>query len=149
MKKLLVPTDGSEFSKRAMEKAAEIAKAFDATVVVVNVNDLRVPRYSGNTGSLADIGGAYFKLIEESTENTKKILDEAYNYFSNLNIKVEQHELDGDPGNRIAQYAEENNDIYMIIMGSQGIDSGIQKFLLGSVTNKVLNRTDKPILIIK
>ncbi|MBF7097617.1 universal stress protein [Alkalibacter mobilis] len=149
MKNILVPVDGSEYSKRAMEKAAEIAKALGSKIVLINVKDLRFPLYPYESGNISDMGATINQLIEAASKNAKKVLNEASRYFEGLGIDTEQHELDGDPGNRIVLFVEENEDIDLVVMGSLGVSGGLQKFLLGSVTSKVLHRIKKPVLVVK
>lgn len=149
MKKILIPVDGSEYSGRAIEKAKEIAKACGSQVILINVKDVRFPLYPYEPGNTIDMGSTILQLAETASKNAQRILETAATAFEGVAESVETYELDGDPGNRIIKFIEDNPDIDLIIMGSLGVSGGLQSFLLGSVTNKVLHNVDIPILIVK
>ena len=62
-------------------------------------------------------------------------------------IEVEPVVLEGNPAHEIVKFAEEN-DIELIVMGTLG-KTGIQKFLLGSVTENVVRHSKVPVLVIR
>lgn len=149
MKKILVPVDGSEYSKKALEKAKEIAMACESDVILINVKDVRFPLYPYDSGNVIDMGSTIDQLVETASKNAQRILEEGVEALKEIPGDVETYELDGEPGNRIINFVEENPDIDLIVMGSLGISGGLQQFLLGSVTNKVLHHVDKPLLIVR
>lgn len=149
MKTLLVPVDGSEYSKRALEKAKEMAIAFKSNVILINVKDIRFPLYPYDSGNVIDMGSTIDQLMETASRNSQKILEEGAAALEEIPGDVETYELDGEPGNRIIQFVEENPNVDLIIMGSLGINGGLQSFLLGSVTNKVLHHVNVPLLIVR
>jgi len=53
---------------------------------------------------------------------------------------------EGDPHTKITKYADEETD--MIVMGTRG-RSGIEKYLLGSVTEKVVRTADVPVFTVR
>ena len=62
-------------------------------------------------------------------------------------LTVESVILEGNPADEIVKFAEEN-DIDLIVMGTLG-KTGIQRFLLGSVTENVIRHSKKPVLVIR
>lgn len=138
MKNLLIPIDGSEHSKKALMKGKEIAKAYDSNIFLLKVVDDLIPSLS-----LGESEKAVFEMREESD----KLLKEAKGLLGD-GYKVELVYLEGNIAKTIANYAEKK-DVDLIIMGSQGLGAGrIREFFLGSVTNKVLHLTKKPILVV-
>jgi len=144
MKKILVPIDGSLSSNKALEKAKEIAKAFDSKVVLVNVIAV-FP--SAHPYPLSE--GLQLSLLMESRANSRRILEKAKDYFSDMEDKVETLLLEGTVAEEIINYANnDENKIDLVIMGSKGM-GGLQNIMIGSVTRKVAIQVEKPILIVK
>lgn len=149
MKKIVIPVDGSEYSERAIEKGKEIAKACGSHVILIHVKDVRFPLYPYEPGNTIDMGSTILQLSETASKTAQRILENAAAAFGGVAENVETYELDGDPGNRIIKFIEDDPDIDLVIMGSLGVSGGLQSFLLGSVTNKVLHHVDRPILVVK
>lgn len=140
MKKLLIPIDGSEHAQRAMEKGREVAEKFDLDVVLLNVEVVPIPYIDQVTTQ---------DVIKAITENSDKLLLNAKNNFQGFNNIVETVSLRGDIALSIIEYIEEN-DIEMVVMGSEGLNAGaISGILMGSVTNKILHKTTVPVLVVK
>ena len=140
MKNILVSIDGSEYSKRAMLKAKEIAKAFDSNIVLLNVRNTIIPYLAFEETQ------KYYHMLKD---NSEALLQVAKKHFSDMEDKVQVVSLEGDTAAEIIDYAQ-NNDIDLVVMGSMGLSAGvIQGFLLGSITNKVVHGIKKPILIVK
>jgi len=141
MKKILVPVDGSVYSDRAIERAREIAKAFDSDVVIFNVIPLAVVP----TGRIHyDI----HPLFEENKAASEHLLEKAKTFFEGTNIRIETVSVMGDAADAIVDYAK-NNGIDLVVMGSHGMGAIMSRILTGSVTTKVLHHIDVPVLVIK
>lgn len=149
MKKILIPVDGSEYSDKALESGKKLAKAFDSKVVLVHVKDVRFPLYPYEPGNVVDMGSTLQQLVDAAGTHSQKILDKSKKYFADMIDSVETIELEGDPANRLIKFINENDDIDLVIMGSVGISGGIQSFILGSVTNKVLHHIKKPVMVVR
>ncbi len=145
MKKILIPVDGSDYSKRAVKKGAEVAKAFDSEVILLNVIDLKFAIPSQAT---IKFSSAYDVLMDRSRDNSKKLLEEAKDLLKGVAKDVKTEIIEGDSSISIIRYLEKN-DIDLIIMGSQGVSGGLKGLLIGSVTNKVLHNTHVPVLVVK
>lgn len=136
--KILVPGDGSKFAKRAMENALFLALKTNAEILTLNVVDTNY--YVGLP-------------VEESICHLNDVLkEEAHENLNNLkNIgenktKITTNVVEGSPANEILKFAEKN-DIDLIIMGSSG-KTGFEKFLMGSVADKVVRNSKCPVLIV-
>jgi len=140
MKKILVPIDGSQFSNLAMEKAKEFADVFGSTVTLLYVDDSRQYIFNYNPEVERRYNEMFKKVSKEVIEGGKKRL-------ADLGDRLKFEIKEGNIANTIVDYANEN-DIDLIIIGPHG-KGKIQRFLLGSVANKVATYSNKPVLIVR
>jgi nucleotide-binding universal stress UspA family protein len=77
----------------------------------------------------------------------RNALDYAETIGRKAGVKVQPVFLRGIPAERILDYAEENG-INLIVMGTQGL-TGFKRFLIGSVSEKVLRYSKVPVMIIR
>ncbi len=135
--KFLVPIDGSRKSLQALRYAVKFAEKTDAQIVVLNVqieSDVTIVEpISWDAPVLKQRAERVFALAKEELDGSK--------------MNVEYKMLQGDPASQIIKYADEQK-FDLIIIGAHGL-SGIKKFLLGSVTNKVSHHSMVPVLIVK
>ncbi len=135
MDKILVAVDGSEQSKRALEKAKEIGNLFNSELIIMHVsNTIRNlhPHVISNQ-------------LESEVENLlwiegKKLLDEIDEESKDYEGKITAFIKSGEPGEEIIKKAKiENCDL--VIIGSRGLNA-FSRTMLGSVSNKVVNHLD-------
>jgi len=139
MKNILVPIDGSDYSTLAINKAKEIAKAFDSRIVLLHVMQLH---YQANLNSFYALSPSLVNMLEkEGGEISSKILSDAKEKMTDFSGQVDTKLLKGSPADEILKFSE-YNDVDLIIMGSGGMT-------LGSVTRKVALTVNKPLLIVK
>ncbi len=141
MKKIIVPVDGSEHSMRAVEKAKDIAKAMNSNIVLVNVVEPLPVKHAEMTQPEAR------EEMQQARERSKLILDEAKALLEKQGCGVETVVLEGVPYQEIIEFIE-NREVEMVGMGSHGM-MGIKRFLIGSVTNKVIHHVAAPVLVVK
>ena len=137
-KKILVPVDGSTFSKKAAKDANFIAKLSNSEVILLGVIE--------NSFSLelpTDETVMQIKMLLQYEAN--KNLDEIKKEFDK-DIKTTTKIDEGSPAEVILNTIEDEN-IDLVVMGSSG-KRGLDKFLLGSVTDKVVNSAKCKILVI-
>ncbi|AHM56908.1 putative universal stress protein family [Peptoclostridium acidaminophilum DSM 3953] len=143
IKKILVPVDGSEANKKAIEFAAEMAKKFPAQVLLMHVIELNMP-----SALQVEYSYVQYSYTDEDLKNLKdisrKILDNAKEMLEG--VEVSTFSYVGYPVDEILRVSEEE-DVDMIVMASRGM-SGIKKYLMGSVTNNVVHHSKKPVLVI-
>ena len=137
---ILVPTDGSEGTSRAVEHALDIAEKYDATahvVYVVNTSAYSTLPADSNwesiTAALEDEG-------EEATREIGEMMEDA-------GVDTVTAVEEGIPHKTILRYADENG-IDLVVMGTHG-KSGLDRLLLGSVTEKVVRSSDTPVLTVR
>ncbi|QUH25823.1 universal stress protein [Serpentinicella alkaliphila] len=150
--KILVCTDGSKESLRAIEKACKIAAGCEVhEVSVINVYEGKVDIPTGTFGYThhttdADIE-MFKKAREVAKEKSKKSLLEAEEIFKEKNIKVNAILKEGPAAEVISEIAEQEG-FDLIVIGRRGIN-GLKKLFLGSVSNAVLQQANTSVLIVK
>ncbi len=143
-KKILVPVDGSEGSWRALEHAVALGEKFDSTIVVANV----IQPY--NNAALLAIPLDHSTVQQGNNELEKigdKVLEMAQEKLTKYPHTVEYSLEVGHPSERIIALAKKA-ECDAIVLGSRGL-SGIAEFFLGSVSSKVAQYANVPVLIVK
>jgi nucleotide-binding universal stress UspA family protein len=135
---ILLPTDGSDGTVGVIDHAVELAAHHDATLHAL---------YVINTMSLTDIPGesGWEGVDEALTREGKRALDTVEQRADG--IDTEREMLDGSPPEEIVEYAEEC-DSELIVMGTHA-RSGVDRLLLGSVTERVVRTATVPVLTIR
>lgn len=141
-KRILVATDGSELSQRAAAMAIGLARSLGASIV----GCAAVPVYPyhgvGGEGAPAELA---FRAQAAADANAH--LDEVERAAAQAGVPFTRVLREGHPDDIILQAAgEEGCDL--IVMASHG-RRGVASLLLGSQTQKVLARTDRPVLVVR
>lgn len=140
---IMVPIDGTDTSFCAIKHAQAIGKAFGSSVLVLYVVD----PYPF-TGIGTDLAYGQAQYVAESSEQAKEALQKARDLLEADQIPVETLSLEGSiVQNTISQVVQERG-ISLIIMASHG-RSGLEKFLLGSTTDRVLGSVHVPVLVVR
>ena len=139
--KMLVCTDGSEQSQKALEKSLIFAQGPAVSEVgIIHVYDgkmdLSASAWGGRDYSVTEEDLKRLRQMhEEQKEIRKNILDKAIKLFEEKNIKAITILEEGHPSHVIVDVAAEKGyDI--IVIGSRGL-GGLKKLFLGSVSNSV------------
>lgn len=145
--KMLVCTDGSEQSKKALQEACRFAHNFkNVEVTILTVYQVTyVPlegAYGGNMS--AEI---HDQLEKSKIAEGQSILEDAAQLFNNGNIANKTILKKGHPSDVIVRESEEG-EYDLIVLGSRGL-GGLKRFLLGSVSNAVVQEVKTNVLIIK
>ncbi|MGB0389453.1 MAG: universal stress protein [Ardenticatenaceae bacterium] len=138
-KKIMVPIDGSESAKRALDMAAGLANTYDAAITVAHVYQTLF--------HLAPSEASYQARVEEYTASRARLLAEAQQQLHAQgvqNIKVTA--LYGSPATAIINTATKHNTD-LIVMGTRGL-SPIKGLLLGSVSERVIGAAPCPVLVV-
>jgi len=141
--KILVPTDGSTGSDNAFEYAVNLAKIYEAELVILNV--VRI----GTTTSYHGVS-IKKKLEDELTEKAKHLIRHRVMRAKKLGVKAEGIIKKGLPDKEIAKLASESNEIIMVVMGAFGKNFLVRQ-LIGSKTEGVLRTMPElnvPLLVV-
>lgn len=141
-KRIMVATDGSEFVKGAVATAIELARLNKTKLYAVHVISLGFLYESLPTDE--ELEQAYQeRIMTEGKEATAYV----ENAGRAANVEIESVILRGIPAEEIIGFAE-RNDIDLIVMGTHG-RTGIKRFLLGSVAEKVVRHATKSVLVVR
>ena len=134
VKKILVPVDGSPASKKAAERAVEIAKKYGSDITFVTV---------AKTPDMANVGDFTFRIhynYDNVINNHKvvqaEMLDKFIDGLDIEGINIEKKVVSGEPSDEILKIANDCEYDY-IIMGQRGF-SKFTRFFVGSVTQRVI-----------
>jgi len=139
-KKILIATDGSEYTKNAVDYGIDLAKNTDAKLLTIYVVD---------TAAFASIPmdaaweSMYELLRQEGDVAMKYVAEKA----GEEGMEVEANIIEGHPADEIIKYSEKNS-ISVIVLGTLG-KSGLDRFLLGSVAEKVVRNSKIPVLVVR
>ena len=138
-KKILIATDGSENTKKAVNHGIEFARIAGAEVYAVYVLD---------AGAFATLpmDAAWESMYELIRAEGNEALEYVKDRGSESGVPVECSILEGHPASEIVLYAQENN-INLIVLGTLG-KTGLDRILVGSVATKVVHTSHIPILIV-
>jgi len=140
-KHILVPIDGSEQSKTALDFALE--EFADDAITVLNVIDPIDAGYNAPVGMPGGSEEWYENAREQSESLFEGAQETADEYGVTLNTATEM----GRPATVIVEYADEE-DVDQILMGSHG-RSGVSRILLGSVAETVVRRATVPVTVVR
>lgn len=141
MKRILVPTDFSEYAENALKAAALIAKKNNSEIFLLHL--LELPSQMND----AIVGGSSIPevmlFIKKANELLQKIKEQPYLNGITINASVQfEKAFDG-----ILSF-NKKNEIDLIVMGSHGA-SGMEEILIGSNAEKVVRLSEIPVLVVK
>jgi nucleotide-binding universal stress UspA family protein len=145
-KRILLPLDGSELGEASLPYVEELAIVTKAEVILLQVVK---PHYDialaeGYTSHLGRISAEY---LTHASAAAKDYLNSVKERLAKMGITARSEVEVGSPAERIVGYAKESN-IDLIAMSTHG-RSGIGRWLLGSVADKVIHAADRPILLVR
>lgn len=150
MKKLLIALDYDPTAQRVAETGYALAKALDARVTLLHV--MSDPLYYTSAGfspvmgfsGYIDMGPMMVDSAEQLINSSMQFLEKTREHLGDETIHTMLKE--GDFAESIIEAANElNSDI--IVIGSHG-RKWLEKILMGSVTEKVISLTNKPLYVV-
>ncbi|MEA4901658.1 universal stress protein [Desulfitobacterium sp.] len=140
-KKILVPTDASDYSRRSLMTAIELAKTFQSEIEVFHVT-YTPQAYWGYTVSYG------ISVTQEDLNKHGKIaLDATLAGIDTQGVEIKAVLASGHPVTKILEEVEKEN-IDLIVMGSHGYGV-VAGSVFGSVSQRVLVKATCPVLITK
>lgn len=139
---VLVPMDASTAARNALRFALD--RYGDGRVTVLHVTNPLDETYFASEEEFytqVDI------LEEQAEERAAHIFEDAESIADEFEVTIETQTAVGPPANAIVEYATDAA-VDQVVMGSRG-RSGVARFLLGSVAEKVARRAPVPVTIIK
>lgn len=146
-KNIVVGTDGSDTAKVAVQHAMELARLGGGTLHVVHAyQDVSLgmaAMSAGSGGPVVDLDRLNVGLAENGTA----VLDAAAAECGSLGVKVESHLVRSDPADALIGVAT-NVGADLLVVGNRGM-SGMKRFVLGSVPNRISHHTPCNLLIVR
>ena len=141
--KILYPTDFSDVANKAMDYITKLKEAGGKEVIVLHVIDER---------AIGDVCLLY--ASRGSVEMVRRIEEEAWKEMDNIGARLRQEGFEvrfrierGIPLTEILR-VEQEEGVSLIVIGSHG-KSNVEEMLLGSVSEKVIRKSEKPVLVVK
>lgn len=168
-RKVLIAFDGSEGSMKALREGIDYAKhnGSDLSLVYVAKLDKRdviegmpgggtVPMApellhdqlkNSDPGNGSPVGSVVEQEEQQLQEKGEEVFRHARAELNRENIEAKTEVLEGEVAESIIRYAEEN-DASLIMIGNRGL-GGLKKLVLGSVSQKVVQKASCPVLVVK
>ena len=137
-KKILVQTDGSEYTKAAVRTAMELAKLTGGTVTALYVLDQTILT---NMPMDTAVMNVYNTLEKEG----KDAVDFVRDLGATENVPVELSIKEGTP---VKVILDESANYDVIVMGTLG-RTGMSKLLMGSVAERVVRASSCPVMVVR
>lgn len=145
-KHILVPTDGSKLSLKAVKEAAGLARNMKAKVTAVYVIQPYIPAMPGESALLVNQGSDQREYRRASEKHADEVLGKVQKALAASKVSCNKFSLtDAAPWHGILEAAR-SKKCDVIVMASHG-RSGLAGILLGSETAKVLSHSKKPVLV--
>ena len=139
MKKILIAHDGSKYSNKALRKAAEIAVQFGASLFVLSV----IPEL--HLAELSEIDR--LRINDALLQKAEKGLKKARESLKKKAVPVKTMVKQGNAAEVILDTGRSMR-VDLIVTGSHG-RQGAERFLLGSVSSRVVEHANRPVLVVK
>jgi len=140
LQNIVIATDGSKNSQKAISHGIEIAKLSGAIVhalYVVNTSSTISENWTAGKETIYNI----------MKDDGQKAVSKVKKIGIDSGVEVREVILEGYPSSEIIYFAE-NNNIDLIVMGTLGA-TGLERFLMGSVAEKVVRSSRVPVLVVK
>jgi nucleotide-binding universal stress UspA family protein len=139
LKKILVATDSSEYSRQALKGALELARKFNSEVELL---------YSMDLPQMYEAGNMYGVVTPLQTEQSgEHVMQATLEGIDITGVTITKKIVQGKPAHMILEEIE-NENIDLVVMGSHGYGA-ISGTILGSVSQRVLHGAKCSVLIVK
>jgi nucleotide-binding universal stress UspA family protein len=139
-KRILLPLDGSELAEQALPHALAQAERFQAELVLLTVFP-----------PVEEAPGMWSPAVKQARERARPLARE---YLERVGARVGEHGIpvqvvtvEGRPAMEITRYAEENQ-VDLIVLSTRG-ESGLSRWLMGSVADRVARGAKVPVLLVR
>ena len=143
-KRILYPTDFSDVSKKALNFIKQLKDAGAKEVVVLHVIDEREIEHIAH---LPEVIIDPKEVEKKMKENAQKQMKEIEDALKSVGLRVQTQIDKGVPFTDILKVEKEEN-VSVVVLGSHG-KSCVSEMLLGSVSEKVIRKSTKPVLVVR
>jgi nucleotide-binding universal stress UspA family protein len=138
-KRVLIPLDGSALAEQALPHAIAQAKHFQAELILLRVVE---PFAHARGMSLSGLE----QIRQQAHTWAREYLESLAAYIQEQGVLVQKVTIDGRPHTGIAEFAESNR-VDLIVMSTRG-QSGLSRWLMGSVADRVVRGATVPVLMV-
>jgi nucleotide-binding universal stress UspA family protein len=148
--RILVPYDGSDYSKKALEEAVMLANEFDSKIFLITVVE---PPQLASLGMYGGYARSGMKMdvenfVIKSSDMIQVSLDRIAKEYSKQGVSIEPQITSGKTAEEILDFAKRKK-IDLIVMGAAGL-TGLKKIkILGSVSRKIAENSTCPLMLIR
>jgi nucleotide-binding universal stress UspA family protein len=143
--KILAPLDGSQLAECTIEHVKEIAKGCNIPEVIF----LFVVDFARNAWMIPDDtpdARVIEQVVEAERERGAEYLAKVVDAAKKDGVEAKGVVMEGSPADSVIDYAEKSG-VDLIVMSTHG-RSGVTRFALGSVTDKVIRTVSAPVMVI-
>ena len=133
VKRIIIPVDNSENSKKAVEQGAYLAKVLNVEVKIITINDTH--QFISSV-----------VLEDKLKKETQVFLDNYKKIAETLGVKIDTQLITGKPVEEIIRFVKQGD---LIIMAYHDRIKGVDKVIEKSVTHEVVQRAPCSVFIIK
>jgi nucleotide-binding universal stress UspA family protein len=148
--RILVPHDGSAFAEKVLPHATELARRYNAELHLLEVIPIQTPALLAPELTVEAEPDLAIEAMEEAQEALRDAgrarLAGVSAQLAAQNVSVVWAVVDGDPVQEILAYVS-RHDIDVVAMASHG-RTGLARAILGSVTDALLRKGNKPVLVV-
>lgn len=142
--KIVVPLDGSRWSESAIPRAVEIARVHNAEIIL-----LHVYQSSGEEFSAQWALAGQQQIADQGYEQIREQLVALRNRLRQEGLNVREHIIrGGSPARTICEFAANEEGISMVVMSTHG-RTGLSRWLVGSVAQKVMKNLRCPVTLVQ
>lgn len=141
-KRILIPTDGSEFSNQALAQGLDLARVSDAEVTILYA--LENP-YEAFTPQSRLVPENVEKMMSDYKREAQRALELLSTQAQKQGISAKGLIIEDHPVPAILEAAKDHDLVVMATHGRKGID----RVMMGSVTDKVLHNCSTPVLVVR
>ena len=146
IKKILVATDASAASDRAVNEAAYLASIHEAELLILHViRDMQLPSKMKKVPEIEAFANTREDVLRQVAENI--LLEAVVKAKSSGAKKVQTAIGSGDPATSVIGFAKRRN-IDTIVVGTRGL-SKVKGLFMGSVSRKIVNNAESNCLIVR
>lgn len=139
-KKILVPLDGSQLAEAVIPHAEALARSEGAEIIILRVPEMPAADLFARNPAIAN------KIVEDMEIETDKYLQDEVKKMSSEGVKVSSLIREGPVPDTILAAADETH-ADVIAMSTHG-RTGMQRWLIGSVADKVVHHSHIPVMLI-
>ena len=141
-KKILLPVDQPDYNEKTLAVVKDLALRYGSEVVIFNSQDISPNIYWVNDPSMMS------RAPINNEDYARDLVNKVAEYFSDTEIPMIKRTMIGDPATEILHLIEKDTSIDLIVMSTHGM-STTKRFLLGSVTNKVVHHAKIPVFVMR